>query len=63
MKTIVLAGTALTSGANLALSMTVFKKAFHEEVVQYSAAGLALGHASLFWAYTHMTTVFLPFKE
>mgnify|MGYP006916519143 CR=1 FL=1 len=42
--------------------MTVFRDTCHEDVVQASAAALALFHGGLFWAFTRMPVVFLPFK-
>lgn len=53
--------SALGSAVNLILSVTVYRSSESEDIVQASSAALALFHGGLYWAYTRMTTVFLPF--
>lgn len=58
------AGFLVSSGlalGNLILSGTVYRGAVNEDVVQGSAAAMALFHGGLYWAYTRVPQVFLPF--
>lgn len=55
---LVSAGMAM---GNLVLSGTVYRGAVNEDVVQGSAAAVALFHGGLYWAYTRVPLVFMPF--
>ncbi len=62
-KTAGFAASAVVSTVNLLVAMTAFRAACYEEVVQVAAASVALFHGGLFWAYTRIAHVFLPFKN
>lgn len=53
--------SAAACAANLVMSVSLVKERRHEDVVQASAAALALFHGGLYWAYTRLRPVFLPF--
>lgn len=61
MKTAGFAVSSVMATGNLVVGMTVCRDTCHEDVVQASAAALALFHGGLFWAYTRIPVVFLPF--
>jgi hypothetical protein len=61
VKTAGFAVSSVLATGNLLVGMTIWRDTCHEDVVQASAAALALFHGGLFWAYTRMSAVFLPF--
>ena len=62
LRTCPLAISGAISTVNLVSSVTIFKEQLHVDVVQKSATAIAVVHGGLYWAYTHMEGVFLPFK-